>query len=164
MTQGGESLLSWAFKFFNFAVLIAIIVKFAGKPLKNYLQNRHRAIKEKLEEANSMVQEAEKLKAEYEGRLAKLDDELAVFKKTMMDDAQREKQKILAEANEFAARIREQARITYEQELREATGKIKEEIARLTMERAEKLVKEKLTKDDHNVMVDDFIEKIRSLN
>jgi len=46
MTVGGESLWSIAFRFLNFAVLLAILIKFAGKPLKNYLANRHNARKD----------------------------------------------------------------------------------------------------------------------
>jgi F0F1-type ATP synthase membrane subunit b/b' len=44
------------------------------------------------------------------------------------------------------------------------TSKIKEEIAKLTMERAEKLIIEKYNRDDHERMVDELIEKLRSLN
>lgn len=164
MTQGGESLLDWVFKFVNFAVLVGILIKFAGKPLKDYLQNRRNTIKAKIDEANRTVQEAEALKEQYERKLSQLGDEMEAFKKAVIEGAEKEKQKIVDEANEFASRIREQARIAYEQELKDAMNTIKEEIARLTMERAEKLIAQKLTREDHNRMVGDFIEKLRSLN
>jgi F-type H+-transporting ATPase subunit b len=164
MTQGGESLLDWVFKFLNFAVLVGLLIKFGGKPLKDYLQNRHNTIKTKIDEANKTVEEAEALKAQYERKLSQLDDEIEAFKKVVVEEAQKEKQKIIDEATEFASRIREQARIAYEQEMKDAMNTIKEEIARLTMERAEKLIAEKLTKEDHNRMVGDFIEKLRSMN
>lgn len=70
----------------------------------------------------------------------------------------------MTEANQFAARIKEQARLTYEQEAKEIMGKIKEEIARMTMEKTEKILREKFSKSDHMRMVDEFIEKIRSMN
>jgi len=110
------------------------------------------------------VEEAEALKAQYERKLSQLDNEIEAFKKVVIEEAQKEKQKIIDEATEFASRIREQARIAYEQEMKDAMNTIKEEIARLTMERAEKLIAEKLTKEDHNTMVGDFIEKLRSMN
>jgi len=84
MAGGGESLLSIGFKFFNFAVLLAILIKFAGKPLKNYLARRHNEVKEKIEETNRMLAEAEALKSTYEAKLAKLDEEIETFKKTVM--------------------------------------------------------------------------------
>ncbi len=164
MTAGGESWLDWLFKVINFAVLVAVLVKYAGKPLKNYLVNRHNAIKEKLEEAERKASEAEALRAKYEERLAGLEKELEAFKKDVLEETEKERKKILADAEAFAARIKQQAAITYEQEVREITGRIKEEIARLTVEKAESLIREKVGKKDHDQMVEDFIEKLRSLN
>jgi F-type H+-transporting ATPase subunit b len=164
MTGGSESWLSWAFKIFNFAVLVAILVKFAGKPLKNFLQSRSTGVQDKLDDADRLFKEAEALKNEYQARLSKLDSEIESFKKAVQEDTEREKQKILAEATEFSKRIKEQAKITYQQEMREVTGKIKEEIAKLTMDRARALIVEKYNQKDHDQMVNEFIEKLRSLN
>jgi len=164
MTAGSESWLSWVFKFINFAVLVAILVKFAAKPLKNYLQSRSTVIKKKVDEADRLHKEAEELKKEYEIRLAKLDDEIEAFKKAIREETEKEKKKILGEATEFLTRIKEQANLTHQQEIREMTSRIKEEIAKLTMERAEKLVIEKLNQKDHDQLVEDFIVKLRSLN
>jgi F-type H+-transporting ATPase subunit b len=164
MTAGSESWLSWVFKIFNFAVLVAILVKYAGKPLKNYLQKRSADVREKLDEADRLFKEADALKNEYQARLAKLDGEIEAFKKSVQEDTEKEKNKIIAEATEFARRIKEQASITYQQEIRVMTSKIKEEIAKLTMERAEKLIVEKYNAKDDERMVDEFIQKLRSLN
>lgn len=162
--HGEETWLSWVFKLVNFAVLVAVLVKFGGKPLKNYLQNRSKAIKDKVEEADRLQKEAEALKKEYEAKLAKLDDEIESFKASILAQTERERKKILDEANEAATRIREQAAATYQQEIREMTNKIKGEIAKLTMERAQKLVAERLVQKDHDRLVEEFIQKLRSLN
>lgn len=164
MTGGSESWLSWVFKIINFAVLVAVLVKFGGKPLKNYLQSRSKGIKDKVDEADRLQKEAEALKKEYEGKLAKLDDEIEAFKGTILAQTERERKKILDEAAESAARIKEQAAATYQQEIREMTSKIKGEIAKLTMERAQKLVAERLVQKDHDRLVEEFIQKLRSLN
>lgn len=164
MTAGSESWLSWFFKIFNFAVLVAILFKFAGKPLKNYLQSRSAGVRAKLDEADKLFKEAETLKNDYEARLKRLDEDMEAFKKSILEDTEQEKKKILAEASEFAQRIKDQANITYQQEMREITSRIKEEVVRLTMAQAEKLIMEKYDHKDHELMVDEFIEKLRSLN
>lgn len=164
MSGGSESWLDWVFKIINFAVLVGLLVKFAGKPLKNYLAGRHKTIKQKFEDAERALKEAEALKAKYEERLSKLNEEIETFKKSVIEETEKEKKKILDEAHQFAARIKEQARLTYEQEAKEIMGRIKEEIARLTMERTEKILREKFSQKDHMRMVDEFIEKIRSMN
>jgi F-type H+-transporting ATPase subunit b len=102
MTAGSESWLSWAFKIFNFAVMVAVLVKFAGKPLMNFLQNRSTNVKGKLDEADRLFKEAEALKEEYQSRLSKLDNEIEAFKKSVLEDTEKEKKKILDEATEFA--------------------------------------------------------------
>ena len=164
MTIGGEPLWQIALKFLNFAVLLAILIKFAGKPLKTYLTNRSNAVREKIDETNKTLAEAETLKRTYEEKLAKLDDEIAIFKKTIMSEIENEKTKILTEATQFASKMKEQARLTYEQEIKEVKDKIKNDIAELTIDGAEKLIAEKMSKADHDKMIEDFIVKLRSLN
>lgn len=164
MSGGPESIWSWVFKFVNFFVLVGILVKFAGKPLKDYLLSRHQTIKDKLADAEKTFKEAEALKAEYEKKIARLDEEIAAFKSDIMAEAEKEKKKILADAAEYASKIKLQAKLTYEQEAKEVMNRIKEEIARKTIEQAEKIVFDKITKDDHNRMVGEFIEKLRSMN
>jgi F-type H+-transporting ATPase subunit b len=164
MTGGSESWLSWVFKFVNFAVLVGVLIKFGAKPLKDYFINKHTIVKEKIEEADRMFKEAQELKATYESKLGNLDKEIEEFKKTILEEAENEKKKIMGEAMALVSKLKEQAALTSAQEAKEVSGKIKEEIVRLTMEQAEKLVKERLTKEDHNRMVEEFIEKMGSLN
>ena len=111
-----------------------------------------------------MLDEAEKLKRTYEEKLSRLDEEIATFKKTIMGEVENEKAKIVAEAAQFASKMKEQAQLTYEQELKEVKNKIKEDIAQLTIEGAGKLIAEKMSKSDHEKMIEDFIVKLRSLN
>jgi F-type H+-transporting ATPase subunit b len=164
MTGGSESWLSWVFKIVNFALLLGILIKFAGKPLKGYFVNKHKAVKDRLDEAEKTLKDALSLKEEYQGKLANLEAEVETFKKGVMEEVEREKKKMIDEATEFASKLKNQATLTYQQEIRELRDKVKEDIARLTIEGAEKLVAERLTKEDHNRMVEGFIDKMRSLN
>lgn len=164
MATGGESWLSWVFKFVNFAILIGILIKFAGKPLKDYFYNRHKGIKDKLEQAEKMLQEAENLRKEYMEKLAGFDREIDAYKKVIFEKMANDARKMSIETMELAFRIKNQATLTYEQEVKETQHKIKEEIAKLTVERAERLIVERLNKNDHDSIVEEFIDKLRSLN
>jgi len=81
-------------------------------------------------------------------KIAKLDEEIVAFKNKVMAEAEKEKKKILDDAAEFASKIKLQAKLTYEQEARDVMGKIKEEIAKKTIENAEKIVLDRITKKD----------------
>lgn len=164
MAPGGESIWSILTKFLNFAVLVGLLIYFLGKPLKSFLAKRHDTVKTQLEESQKALSEAEALRAQYQEKLVKLEGEIEAFKKQTLQEAEAEKKKIIDEAMSFAARIREQARLTAAQENKEVARKIKEEISRLTVEQAEKLVSEKITQSDHDKLVEDFIVKLRSMN
>ena len=153
----------WSFivKLFNFAVMVAILVKFAGKPLKNALQSRRNAVKEKVDEADRLLKEAEALKKSYESKLGDLDSEIGAFRKKAMQEAEQEKTKIVGEAQALAERIRQQARLAYDQEMKDAMLAVQAQIARRTLQNAEAAVRQAFKKDDHDKMVDEFIANLQ---
>ena len=68
----GKDLPLWLqlfLQFINFAVLVGALVYFLRKPLKEYLLKRHDTVKEKIEEADRLLGEAEEAKKKYEERL-----------------------------------------------------------------------------------------------
>ena len=91
----------------NFAILLFIIVKFGKKPFTEYLKNRHDTVKERIEEAERLLKDAQEAKALYVGKLSKLPEEIEAFRALALKEAETERTKILAEAEELAARIRE---------------------------------------------------------
>ena len=159
-----ESPWSLLFKFINFAVMLGILFKFAAKPFKDFLRNRQASVKEKVDEADRLIREAEELKGTYQEKLAQLDKEIESFRARAMEDAEKEKARILAEARALAGRIREQAQLAYEQELKDAMNSVRAEIARRTLVNAEQTIKQVFKEEDHNKMVDEFIEKLRGRN
>ncbi|HVN96144.1 MAG TPA: ATP synthase F0 subunit B [Syntrophorhabdaceae bacterium] len=175
MTQGDMSVWATIVAFFkhvplilyliaNFLIVVVIAVKYGRKPVNDFLSNRRRTIEEKLKETKNLLDQAQVLKATYEKKLAGLDQEIEAFRKKIVDETEKEKAKIIAEATQFASKMKDQARLTYEQELKETKNKIKENITGLTVEAAGKLIAEKMSKADHEKMVEDFITKLRSLN
>lgn len=159
-----ESPWSLLFKFINFAVMLGILIKFAAKPLKDALRSRQAAVKEKVDEADRLIREAEELKGTYQEKLTQLDKEIESFRSRAMEEAEKEKARILAEARALAGRIREQAQLAYEQELKDAMSSVRAEIARRTLVTAEQTIKQVFKEEDHNKMVDEFIEKLRGRN
>jgi F-type H+-transporting ATPase subunit b len=153
----------WSFlvKLFNFAVMIGILVKFAGKPLKNALQGRRDAVKEKVDEANRLIEEAEHLKKSYKTKLGELDSEMEAFRRAAIQEAEQEKARIVAEAHALADRIRQQAQLAYDQEMKDAMAAVQAQIARRTLSAAETAVKQLFKREDHEKMVDEFIENLQ---
>ena len=109
----------------NFAILVGVLVKFGKKPFKDYLTKRRHSVKERIEEAERLLKEASELKAIYVGKLSALEGEIEAFRASAMAEMEKERTKILDEARELASRIREQARLAYEQEMKEAMARVR---------------------------------------
>ena len=156
-------LIAFLVQVVNFAVLLLVIVKFGKKPFKEYLKNRRETVKERIEEAERLLKEAQEIKALYAGKLSKLPEEIEAFRAQALKEAETERTKILAEAKELASRIREQARLAYEQEMKETLSRVRAEVVAHTIETAEEVVRERFTKEDHDRMVEDFITNVGSV-
>jgi F-type H+-transporting ATPase subunit b len=162
--QGLPDWLKLLFQFINFAILAGALVYFLRKPYQDFLRKRHFVIKERIEEAEQLIRKAAEAKANYEGRLFKLDAEMKDFREDVIKEVEREKNRILEEARALADRIREQAGLAYDQEMKEATAKIRAEITEQTIRAAEEKVSRVFGREDHDRMVEEFISKIRSTN
>jgi len=76
-TGGEESPMAWVWRILNFAILVFLLVKFAGKPLKNFLKQRTEMIEKSIKEAQEAKEIAKKALAEVEERLKLKDKEIA---------------------------------------------------------------------------------------
>lgn len=164
MTSGGESLLSIIFRFVNFAILLFILIRFAGRPLKKYLMERHLRIKDEIESKRKAIEETQTLREELEKKISAVDVEIEEMKRNLIEEAQKERERMISEANAFVNRLKEQIALMRQQELKEMTLLVKEEVAKRVIEEAENIIRERLKKEDHDLLVKDFIERLRGLS
>jgi F-type H+-transporting ATPase subunit b len=155
----------WEFveKIFNFAVLVAIIYLFAKKPVASLLKKRQESIKQAIEEAEKAKRDGGKASQEYEARLKRLDQEIERIRQTLIQEGERERERIIQEAQQMAEKIKRQAALSAQQELKMVKLRLQEEMAAMTVQLAEELLKKHLKPQDHERLVDDYIERVRSL-
>lgn len=144
----------------NFAILLWILIKATGKPIKNYFANRHEVLVQAIDEAKKAKEAAERLYKQYEEKLSRLDDEIKELESRIKADAEAEKQRILTEAEQFVAKVKQQAEQMASQEVLMAKHRLKDEAAKLAMQAAEKMIKENITAADQDKMVENYLEKV----
>ena len=147
---------------FNFALLVFLLWYFARKPIGGYLQKRHNTIKNDLQEAAELRDQAREKLNEIEGKIKFLDDEVEKIKKGVAEDAEFEKSKIIEAANEEADRIIANAEATLDREIRRAKRKLESEAIDGALRVAEKLVREKLGDADRKRINENYISQITS--
>ncbi len=148
------------FPILNFVLLIAVLVYFTRKPVRDFFNARRAAIQDDLQSAAELRREAEERYAKWQRKLADLEAELEQIRATSRERAEAERENILADANATAERIRSDAAAAIEQELRRSRDLLREEAADLAVELAGNLLREHVTDADRERLVTEFIERI----
>jgi F-type H+-transporting ATPase subunit b len=141
----------------NFGVLVAVIGWFGGKAINKALLARHEQLKADLVSASEARAAAEQRAAEQEKRLASLETEIAGIRAGIKQEAEAEKQRLIAAAEERAKRIGEETTFLLEQQVKEAESTLRREVAEAAVKIAEALVTRSLSGGDQQRLVDTFV-------
>jgi F-type H+-transporting ATPase subunit b len=150
----------YIWKIINFLLLVVILFKFAKKPMQNFFQKRTELIEKTLNEAKEARAASLKALQEVETRLKAKDAEIAAILAASKKSGEQERDTIISESDRLKAKILEQAKTNIEFELKSAKEAIKAEAVELAMELAEKKIKEKLTKEEQEKLLEDSLMKI----
>ncbi len=148
-------------KIMNFAVLVVVVVVLARKPLKKGLNDRIQGIKDELADLESRRGKALAELAEVEKRLKDAEGDRETIVAEFRAQGEKERAKILAAAEESAARIKSQAQFTIDQETAMAKTELRKEVAQLSAALAEDLLKQKITAEDQTRLVDEYLAKVQ---
>ncbi|HEX8947309.1 MAG TPA: F0F1 ATP synthase subunit B [Dissulfurispiraceae bacterium] len=140
--------MEWVWRLVNFGILVFVLVKFAGKPLKDYLQGRKELIEKSIKEAQEAKELAKRALAEVEERLKLKDKEIEDIVSSAKDSGEREKDRLVEESEKLRLKILEQAKTNIDFEVKRAKETIKDEAVAAAMQLAEDRIKGKLTNDD----------------
>lgn len=143
-------------------VLIFILARFAWKPIMNSIEDREKGIQDALDAAENAKKEFQNLQADND-RILK---EARVERDAMLKEAREMKEGMLEEArNEAKAegeKLMTQAKEAIESEKKAAVAEIKEQVANLSVEIAEKVIREELSdKKKQLKLVDDMLGDIK---
>jgi len=144
----------------NFLIYLAIIVKFALPPIRSYLKNRRDEVVATMTQASAKKAAAQALVAEYKAKLAALDQQVMSLQATLREEGERDKAKLLGDANTMAAKIKADASVLADQEVKMARQKIREDMAIQAEATARALLQRNLSADDQNRLADEFIQSI----
>jgi F-type H+-transporting ATPase subunit b len=146
-----------ALQLLNFAVLVFVLVKFGGPAISKALATRHQQLKADLAAASAARAEAEARLAQQEARLAVLEQEIEAMLTGVKAEAEAEKTRLIALAEERAKRIREETSFVLEQQVKEAEERLRREVALAAVDLAEQMVRKSLGAADQQRMVDSFV-------
>lgn len=163
--DGAAQMKDFAWRCLDFAALVVIAVWALKKAdVKGSLAARRNGIEASLKEAVEAREQAEKKFKEYSLRLDQANKEIEGISLNMKREGELEKERIIAEANTAAARIKAQAESAAAQEVLKAKGELRAEAARLAVEIAEQKIVKNITKGDQDNLVGEYISKVVTLH
>ena len=141
-----------------FLILVFLLAKFAWKPILNMVEERTKNIEDALNSAENAKKEMAGLKAENE----QIMKEARAERDKIVREAREMKDKIIEESKETAKaetdKILAQARKLIDDEKRAAMNELKDQVASLSIEIAEKILTKELSdKKKQAELIDDIL-------
>jgi len=148
--------------FVVFLALLALLTKFAWKPIMEGLAKREQGIADTIAATHRANDEAKRMLASYERRLTEASEEVRGMLEEARRDADATRQSIVAEARKAAEEEKNRARHEIGLAKDEALAAIADRAGDLAVEVAGKFLREKLGRDDQARLVRDSIAGITS--
>ncbi len=150
------------FRVLNFAVLVVALFLVLRKPVSTALSSRIDGIKKQLVDLEAQKEAAEKKLAEYSDKLSELEKEAEHIVADYIKQGNEAKARILKEAEASAEKLQAQARRNIEHEFDQAKTQLQAEVLEKSLAKAEEIIKEKISADDQNRLVDEYLEKVEA--
>ncbi len=142
-----------------FALYVAFSY-FLFEPVKKVLKNRQDKIKTELDEAQSNMEQAQALKAEYEAKLKEINKEREEILGEARKNALKNEAEIIARAKEEAARIMEKAQTEAMLEKQKLADDVKKEMITVASAMAGKVVAATMNTQIQEQLIDETLKEI----
>lgn len=165
VASGGESghqgfgATDW-YRVMNFVVLFAALFFLLRKPIPRALNSRIQGIQDQLKSLEAKKAEAEQQMAEFNQKLGDLEKEAERIVSDYVHQGHEAKARILKEAESAAEKIRHQAGRNIEHEFEQAKVRLQQEIFEKSLAKAEAALKGKITGEDQERLVEEYLQKV----
>jgi F-type H+-transporting ATPase subunit b len=144
----------------NFFVLVGLIAWVIRKKGNPALAARRAEVEKELAEAQRLRAEAEKRHLETATRLEKLDQEMVQIRGDMIKAGEAERDRIVAQAEEKAARIRKDTSFLIEQQIKQLRKDLTQQAANAAVVAAQALLQERTTDADQDQLAEAYLNRL----
>ena len=146
----------------TFLILYLIVKKFFFEKIHDFMEAREQKVKDQFASAEAAEKQAEEHLEEYKTKLERIDFERRETIKDAKENAEEHAQRIIDEAKERAGEIIRKAELEIEHEREVFVKEMKEQVAMLAIQAAEKIIEKELNEKEHMTLIDDIIGEDKS--
>ncbi|MBE7356981.1 F0F1 ATP synthase subunit B [Staphylococcus haemolyticus] len=143
----------------TFAILLALLKKFAWGPLKEVMDKRERDINRDIDEAEEAKLNAQKLEEENKKTLKQTQDEVQRILEDARVQARKQHEEIIHEANIRANGMIETAQSEINSEKERALADINYQVSELSVLIASKVLQKEISEQDQKELVDKYLKE-----
>ena len=147
-----------------FLVFFLILRWLAWKPILKHIDDRRERIQSEFDEIASLKQEVEKMRVDYDKRIAAVEDEAHEKIAEGIKEGRRVAEEIAEKARQESRERIEKAKQLIDLELEKSREDLKESIVRIAMQTTEHVLHEKMDEEKHKSLVDRFMDELNSRN
>lgn len=145
------------FMVLNFLLLFGLLAWKGGPLARKAAEDRHDQIKNALDEAAKLREQAQAKLSELEAKLKSADDEIKSMVEGIRKDAESDKARILDNAEKLAAQMKRDAETRIAAEIEAARAALTREVTDAATTAAANILKDKLQPADQSKLVSSFI-------
>jgi len=147
----------------NFLILLFLLKKFAYKPILDMLDERKKSIEDAINNAETAKNEAEKMRKEYETRLAEAKQEAQEIMAKATKLGEEMKREIVDNAQSEATKAIQKAQEEINREKDQAIAALRDEVAVLAVMAAGQVLGKAISVEDHEKLVKEFVSEVGDL-
>ena len=148
------------FTLLNLVLTFLILKKFLFKPVNKMIDDRQQEIDALYADANAAKEKAADLEADYTQRLAEAKDASAQILAEASQEANRRSDEVIRQARLDADAIRAKAERDVELDRKKAVNEVKNDIFRIALDIAGKVVEKELDPAEHERLIESFLKEM----
>jgi F-type H+-transporting ATPase subunit b len=160
LVQPDPGLFIWTI--LTFLVLVALLAKFAWRPLLQALDARQQTIAKSLEEAQRARQELERIQRESAQMMAQARSEAEGIIARSRSDAETLREELKNKARTEAAGIVKNAERQIQLETARAVQQIRSEAVDLSVAIASKILRRQVSKEDNQALIEETLRQVEN--
>ncbi len=141
-------------------MLFGFLRRYAFPPMIKAMRDRSRRIQHDIQTAEATRLEAEALKASLEAEVKEFRRRADETLSRVVKEAQSERRRILDESQRESKRILEEAEAEIARERKAMIATVRQQVVDLSVEVAERVIRERMSQDIDRRLVSEFIERI----
>lgn len=150
----------WILKIANMVLFIGVLAYLVGGPVKRAFAERSAAIRRTADEARERRVKADQMASDIQARLAAIEQEVKAIHQRAEAEGERQKRELIASAEAEAQKILTAAKTEVDNRLKHARNELTVYAGQLASERAEQILREKITEQDQKKLFQDSLREV----